>query len=90
MERTTWVDEVDIYNDTVILKFETIWDDVNHSGNHVQRIQKMVLEWDEYRSWIAKREVRDVVRLYLKDQSQNNGIDTSQSGNDPEVDQEQQ
>jgi hypothetical protein len=71
MERTGWVDDVDIYNDTVVLRFETLTDDINHHGNHVQRVYKMVMDWDEYRAWIVEREVRDIVRAYLKERTEN-------------------
>ena len=81
-----WVDDVNVFNDTVVLRFETILDDINHNGGHVQRIYKMVIEWSEYRSWIVKREVRDIVKLHLKNQNQN-GIDSSQSGGDQHLDQ---
>src|SRR5688572_22441319 len=84
MQRSGWLDEVNIYNDIVMVRFETIYDDVNHSGNHVQRVQKVYIEWDDFRLWIVEREVRDIVKLYLKDQNQNNGIDHQQSGSDQE------
>ena len=72
VSRTGWVDDVDVHNDTVMVKFEVIYEDVNHNGNHVQRLYKMHMEWDEYRSWVGKREVRDIVKLFLKE-NQTNG-----------------
>jgi hypothetical protein len=71
MRRTGWLDDYDVYGNVVMVRFETIYDDINHHGEHTQRVSKLYMEWDDYRSWIVERECRDIVKEYLKEKRQN-------------------